>query len=298
MNRPSRQFTRIAITIGSILLLVVLSQTSIGKKLFTTKKHGLQVLTPQNQTLGEIIGSDQNKNGIADWEERIWGLDPSVVSTNGVSNRDIVLQKRANLQAASPTEIANTSKNNALAYDIYATSSILTASGDIDPAALQSIVAPIGEKTIQQIDTVRYTTKDTLLAPTTSTSAAIYAKKLEDAVSSTTFGKNELTVLTQAVDTNDYSKIEGLSANANTYKKLAKKVIQIRVPVVFARAHLDFVNSLQAIGDILDVVSRSKLDDISGATALGEYSNATTIASTAMDTLTQSIQEYDTLQAQ
>ena len=295
-QKPSSRFIRIAIGVLLVLGTVAFAQTPLGKKIFTGKKTTLQPLRPQNQTLGEIIGSDQNKNGVADWEERLWGLDPSAVSTNGVSNKDIVLQNRANAKANSID--SSTNATDMLSYNIYATAGILNSTGNVDEATLAGVVVPLVKQSVKQIEKKSYTADDIRIVPSTTENIDSYTKGIQSTVASASFDHNEIAILSDALENDDYSKLSGLLSSAASYRSLAKKAIQIRVPIVFARVHLDFVNSVQAVGDTLAASAKIQDDDIKGATAIGEYSNQTALLNNAMENLTQTIQEYATLQSQ
>ncbi len=295
-QKPSKQFIKISIVVLLVLGSIAFAQTPLSKKIFTGKKTTLQSGLSKNQTLGEIIGSDQNKNGILDWEERLYGLDPSVVSTNGVSNKDIVVQNRATAKANSIDNSTNTTE--ILSYNIYAASGILDSVGDVDQSTITGVVAPLVKQSIKQIEKKVYTTNDVLLVPSTTKNIENYTKTIQSTVAAVSFNTNEIAVLSDALQNNNYSKLGTLVDSAQSYQLLAKKVIQVKVPVVFARVHLDFVNSVQAVGDTLMAASKIQDDDIKSATAIGEYSNETTVLGVSMDNLTQTIQEYATLQAQ
>lgn len=296
IQKPSKKFTHIAILVLLVVGVTFFANTPIGKKVFTGKKTTLQPLLPKNQTLGELIGADQNKNGIADWEERLWGLDPSVTSTNGVSNKDIVIQNRA---AAKANNISSsTNATDTLSYNIYATAGILNTSGDIDQNTLAGVVVPLVKQSVKQIAKKSYTTNDVLLVPSTTQNIEKYTKAIQNTVANASFGQNEIAVLSDALQNDDYSKLGTLAQSGASYQSFAKKIVEIRVPVVFARVHLDFANSVQAVGDTLVAAANIQDDAVAGATAIGEYSNESTVLNTSMENLTQTIQEYATLQAQ
>src|SRR5690348_17285703 len=89
--RPSKQFLiRGGIATG-IVALILIVQTDWFRALFN--KPPLPPTT-SDKTVGEFIAKDSNGNGIADWEEKLWGLDPTALYTNGVPNKQIIEEKK------------------------------------------------------------------------------------------------------------------------------------------------------------------------------------------------------------
>ncbi|MEI6022251.1 MAG: hypothetical protein WCQ32_00170 [bacterium] len=292
--KPSKQFKRVAIVAGSILLVIIVVQTGILQKIFSYRPKVLS--TQKEQTFGDIIAIDSNNNGIPDWEERLWGLDPTVAVTNGISNRDIVMQKRAENKAAGGTDLSTASGTDKLAYGIYTTTSILDQVGNVDAGTLQDVTTPLVQNIVKPVQKKLYTINDVILLPSTINNIHSYAINFQKVIAKVHFDQDETTILSDAVQNNDYSKLDSVAQNGKEYQVIAQKLIQIKVPISIAREHLDYVNGIKTIGDTLVAAANIKNDDLLGATAIGEYSNATTLLNTAMDNLNQAIAKYDTLQ--
>ena len=88
---PSKKFLVVVMTIVVIIILFLIIKKVIP--LIKFKKggpNGEQI----TMTVGDLIQKDGNSNGIADWEEYLWGLDPN---TNGPENKEFILAKKNSL---------------------------------------------------------------------------------------------------------------------------------------------------------------------------------------------------------
>ena len=294
IQKPSKQFKRVAIIAGSILLVGVIVQTGVLKKIFTYRPKVLS--TQKDQTFGDIIATDSNNNGIPDWEERLWGLDPTVATTNGISNRDIVMQKRVENKAAGGTDLSTASITDKLAYGIYTTTGILDSVGNVDTNTLQDVTNPLVQNIVKPVQKKLYSIDDVILLPSSINNVHSYAVNFQKVIATVHFDQDETAILSNAVQNDDYSKLDSVAQNGKEYQSIAQKLIQIKVPIAVAREHLDYVNGIKSLGDTLVAAANIKNDELSGATAIGEYSNATTLLNTAMDNLNQVIAKYDTIQ--
>ena len=294
IQKPSKQFKRVAIIAGSILLVWVIVQTGVLKKIFTYRPKVLS--TQKDQTFGDIIATDSNNNGIPDWEERLWGLDPTVATTNGISNRDIVMQKRVENKAAGGTDLSTASNTDKLAYGIYTTTGILDSVGNVDTNTLQDVTNPLVQNIVKPVQKKLYSIDDVILLPSSINNVHSYAVNFQKVIATVHFDQDETAILSNAVQNDDYSKLDSVAQNGKEYQSIAQKLIQIKVPIAVAREHLDYVNGIKSLGDTLVAAANIKNDELSGATAIGEYSNATTLLNTAMDNLNQVIAKYDTIQ--
>lgn len=83
---PSPEFRRRALVVF-ILIVIILLVTWLAPKLH-------QKIVARNEAraliVKDLVAQDQNQNGIQDWEEALWGLDPN---TNGPENREFIMSK-------------------------------------------------------------------------------------------------------------------------------------------------------------------------------------------------------------
>ncbi len=238
-NRPSKQFIiRGSIAIGLTAILLVV-QTTWFRALLHKKP-----LPPVPKTVGGTLAQDTNGNGIADWEEKLWGLDPSVLYTNGVPNKEIIEQKKKSLgiQESDPTN--DTDK---LARDLFALSAAFGQSDQTDNAALAQIAASFGSTIDLAKVGLKYSLNDVKSVPTTSASLQTYATAFGKLTNSYDFEQADIDVVMNALQNEDYSRLPELAQTAVDYKAYAAALMKIPAPIGVSKYHLDIANSLYGI---------------------------------------------------
>ena len=122
---PSKKFLIRGAIAASIVATILIVQTPWFLNLFKKKEEARKEAL-SNATVGELVGKDSNNNGIADWEERLWGLDPTKLTTNGVANKTIIEQKRKQLGGTDDTPL---NENDRLARDLFMVASAVGQEG-------------------------------------------------------------------------------------------------------------------------------------------------------------------------
>ncbi len=259
-NRPSKQFLiRGGIATG-IVAIVLIVQTDWFRALFNKPPLPPVVST---KTVGEFIAADTNANGISDWEEKLWGLDPTVLYTDGVPNKTIIEQKKLALGVSSDTEPAN--ETDALARELFTIATALGQSGEITNESLAAVGTRLAES-VEFGDMVNhYSLKDIHTVPTTSESLSVYYDRFSSLAATHAEANSEIDILVQALETGDTSGLESFSTIKNDYTQYAKELAALPVPIGAQKMHLDITNGIYNLS--LAVQYMSEFSD-NGANAL------------------------------
>lgn len=254
--RPSKQFIirgSIAIAVVVIILIV---QTAWFKNIFH-KKEKKVVINPQT-TLGDVMTQDSNNNGIADWEEKLWGLDPTVLYTNGVPNKQIIEDKRKAL-GVSEIDTQNLNETDKLARELFAITAALNQSSNLDDNSLSQIASNLGSSFAIDKVTNKYSAKDLVTVKTTSASLKTYYTAMTKLVSGYQANNADLDVVINALENGDFSQVDQLSDSVTLYNKFAQQAKAIPVPLGVASYHLSIINSFAGIAQ--SFVYLQQLDD-------------------------------------
>lgn len=286
-QKPSSRFIRIAILALLVLGIIAFAQTPLGKRIFTPKKTTLQSSDAKNKTLGDLIAVDQNKNGIADWEERLYGLDPSVASTNGRSNKEIVFEKRA----AAKDEIEQKSQTDSLASMLYATDSMLDGA-TLDPESAKSISEQLLRQTFKTQPIVQHTIDDIRVVKTTPASLSGYTKAITSTINTTSID-DPMANIAMSVNENTGFDIKALESSIKEYQDFTQKLVAMRVPAEFAQEHLLFINSIKSLVSSLGVMSKTDISDkVALVGAVASYRSSVIVAHETLAQLQDSLVQY------
>ena len=290
-NRPSTQFIKrgaIAIAIVAIILIV---QTAWFQRIVFHKKKSPLTVT----TVGDIVSKDSNGNGIEDWEERLWGLDPTVLYTNGVPNAQIIADKKKSLGIQEESSREPTNDTDRLARELFILASALGQSDEVDSQTLSEmsakLAASIDLKTIQN----QYSLKDVQTVQTSIPSLTTYKATLTKTLSKYNLENSELDVLINALENEDPSVLPQLTSYTTTYQKIARDLISIKVPVGLARQHLALANSFSGMATSFTYMNELNDNSIISLVGVAVYKNYDARLANATAEITAYLAQYGIL---
>lgn len=280
---PSAQF-RARIIILLVLFAVVSGSISIYDY-FKNKKDNAPTGLPthtirvaDDMTVSDIVGKDSNLNSIPDWEESLWGLNPTV---DGQKNKEYIESKRAeNITGVSKDSISNVEPENEtdrLAREFFSSFMALKQTGTLNTNAIQNIGDSIGQKVGSTNLPDVYLANEIKTVAASKVSLQKYQSDLEKVTikyENADFG-NELSIMADAMQNDEPTSAQDLSTIANTYRTLAKEMSKITTPKNVIRDHLELVNSYEKMGTALDKMSEVLDNPIVATTGTVMYARYT-----------------------
>lgn len=229
---------------------------------------------PAQITVGEIVQKDTNGNGISDWEEYLWGLDPN---KDGDENKAfITAQKEALAQNNIIPATDNAEKiteNEALSRQFFATIVSLQQTGELDDESIQSVTGAIGE-TVKTTDIPDIYTLNMLTIQNDSLIAnkAYYDElsKLVIKYEGSDIG-SELTFVIQGLNNQDPQALYAAKTVATAYQSFGKELINIPVPRAISSTHLSVANNYEKTGQSIIELTSMLTDPIIGMRAILNY---------------------------
>ena len=273
---PSKKF------ISVILVVVVFTLMFFVVKgiIYLFKNTSLSSLIPANKiVVGDLIQKDSNNNGIPDWEEYLWGLDPT---KNGPENKEFILAKKKELSPNSDSSALDDSKsitdNEMLSREFFATIVSLQQTGNIDDSSLQSVSDAIGQQIKATPLPDIYTKNMMTIIPDSKKANMNYsvafmgliAKHANDDIGS------ELSLVSQGVANNDQAALDSAETVAVAYKSFGSELIKIPVPNSLYSLGLDIANNYEKTGESIDGLSKTVADPLTGMKSLINYKNYST----------------------
>lgn len=262
---PSKQFLiRGSIAIG-IVALILIVQTAWFRGLFGKKPLTLD----PDSTVGEILAKDSNGNGIPDWEERLWGLDPTELYTGDMSNREIIENKKRALGLTVDGD-ENLNDTDKLARQLFSISTSLGQEG----ASLDDIGgagAALGASVDVKSVTDHYFYKDIKTVATTKTSLTNYQQKFLTITKKYATEQVDIEEVLIAIDTGDYSGLSQITQTAVSYKAYSKELATIAIPIGVAQFHLTIINGLYGMAESFKYLADLEENPILGFKGLAIY---------------------------
>lgn len=275
MNKylPSRQFfIRIGILIAIIAVIAGIYELV---RFVQNRKASKSSVPGTTLVVKNIVQKDSNGNGIADWEESLWGLDPT---KNGDSNKEFILAKRQALNSDTNANAdlipgQSTPENQALAQDFFAAIVSLQQTGNLDEVSLKAITDAIGDKiTANPIPDI-YSESMIKEVPGTIESRLNYIADYAGVIEKYR-GSNigyELSFVSTGLKNRDQGALSTAQKVADSYRAFGKDLIGLTAPTALASTQALLANDYEKVGQSLDQLTRVYTDPIVGMKGLINY---------------------------
>lgn len=238
----------------------------------------------------DVVQKDSNDNGIPDWEESLWGLDPE---KDGPLNKDFIIAKRKILAENNDgsSESGNLTENDELSRELFSVVMSLQQSGTLNDDSITLITEAVGEK----IDA--------------SPLPDIYAKNMLniviDSIDNThnyniAFGElvikyadanigDELVFISEGLKNDDSTAMSIVNTISNSYKSFGEDLMKIPVPASVASTHLSLANNYEKTGQSIDGLSQILENQILGMSSVINYKKYSDALVSDINKLTDSL---------
>ncbi|HAS81001.1 MAG: hypothetical protein UR25_C0003G0166 [Candidatus Nomurabacteria bacterium GW2011_GWE1_32_28] len=280
---PSKKF--ILITVGIVILgiivFIVFFMSSSGENFLTENKKSSAKLKVENQTISELIQNDTDGDGIADWEEALWGTDKNTKITFGdMTDATYIENKKKELNIEQKTSINETklTETEKFARQFFTSYNAMRSSGEVDKDTIDSFSNALGQKIIDPNLIDRYSEIDIKINEKDDTTSReeyyINIKKIFKKYQTEGIGR-ELSIVSNGLasskTSNDGDKYNELSTIAISYQNFAKEVIKTNVPKSLKYYHLQIANSSNNTGISVSNMEKIADDTIIGLSGLSQY---------------------------
>lgn len=280
---PSKKFALITsvVIVLAVIIFMIFFMSSSGENFITENKKNT-VLKIENSTITDLIRADSDGDGIADWEEALWGTNKNKKMTfNDMSDATYIENKKKELKIEQSINEKKLTETDKFAREFFMSYSAMKSSGQVDNDTINSFSSALGQKIVNPNLIDRYSETDIKISSTDDpVSRQKYyesIKSLFRSYQSSGIG-DELSIVSNglvsnstngATDSTDrYSK---LSVIANAYQSFGKKVMETSVPQSLTEYHLRIANSSNNTG--IGVLNMGKVinDPIVGLSGLSQY---------------------------
>ncbi len=272
--KPSRKtIVIIGILVFTILIILFLSRA----KDTNAANFTVGELTTKS-TSKDLVERDSDSDGVLDWEESLWGLNPNKADTdgNGVDDAAEISAKKVSLGITTSTSTGTTTLTDQFSREFFSTFSALRQSGNLTKSNIAALskqgIDSLTKFTIPDI----YTEKD--IVKSTSTSVVKYRTLLTTTAKSLPTKKlgTEARLLSKAIGKPKSEKlVKELQLIEKTYLTLAKRTILVPVPSKIQNTHLALANTYYRLGTAVGGLSEIYNDPALSIVYFNEYKKGT-----------------------
>lgn len=271
---PSKNFISFILLIIIIVLIFFVGKGVIS--LVKNRERNGGAKQPEIVSIKEIIDEDDNNNGIPNWEEYFWGLDPK---KDGKKNKEFVLAKRelANQGNNSETngEPVVLTENEALSRDFFVAILALSEEGLLDENSINTIAETMGKKVVAEPIEDKYTMDNVFIEKDPSVDSVLdYMTKITDLFEKYSKEKDlgeEIKIVALGVGDSDTVAMRAVKTIAEGYRLLGQDVIKLPVIEGLATIHLEIANNCEKVAVSIEGIAEGLINPDKALRALINY---------------------------
>ncbi len=286
---PSKKFT--IVTLSCLFLFVAIFLLNKYRPWERASKDDTATENISGITVAQLAEKDANTNGIPDWEEALWGLDPA---GDGVKNKSTIDARRQALVAdntAANQPVARTSLDETQTFSrsVFAAISTLKESGTLNADSIKNLANTVGQQIgVSKDIPPTHTLSEIKTVPATADSREKYFEAVEKVIlaqEDVPLG-DELPVVEQALNDEDGRIYAKMTVFSKAYKELGSALFAITPPTDVATTHLAVVNGVLAMATVTSNLSQVIDNPLVGAIGIGQYQIYRKASDDAFDALT------------
>jgi hypothetical protein len=295
----------VILIVCAIVFLVVLFFIKNGLP-FRNNQVGLEVnkenvLRYGDYTVAELVYKDTDQDGVPDWEEVLWGLDPANRETTpGVPDITTVTklkaeqsQDYAGLEGEGSLNDENLTETDKFSRELFSTVAALNQSGVLDQSAVDKISDSLASHIQNSPQKKIFTASDINIVKDDS---IVAIKKYADALAamSQKYSINSTVgdVLQKFIaDENnvDSSVLSELGPIITQSKGLINAMVSVGVPQSLAPLHLEVINGLERLVENTSDISLYEKDAVVALGGISQYEKNTALLESAVKNLGDAI---------
>lgn len=289
----------VALAVLFVVVLFVSNNTTIFKN--QSRADGL--VYNGNEKVGDLINRDSDLDGVPDWQESLFGTDPTKKDTDDDGIPDNIEIARRNGEDLQNGELnlnvegsENLTQTDQFSRELFSTVAALNQAGSIDQATIDKLSESL-VLNMQNFGNDRkvFLYSDLKIVKPDSVSAIqTYNTTLNTISNKYPVKYTALDVLQKfRIDENnvDESVLVELDPIIKQTNNIISDMAKMNVPEGLALSHLGFLNALQKFSENLNNIKLYEADPVVAISAINQYEASTTNLETSADKLTNTINQ-------
>ncbi len=255
-------------------------------------------LTYNNEILGNLVSKDSDGDGVLDWEESLWGTDPTKKDTNDDGTPDNIeidkLKKETSQNESgeslnlSPDDESLT-ETDKFSREFFATVATLNQNGAMDQATADKLGASLAERIQNSAPRKIFLLSDIKVSKGDNAQAVQkYSESLYSIYKKYPMNYIVMDVLQKLiVDGNgvDIDASSELNSIIEQTTKVVDAMAKMSVPQSIASLHLDLLNGFERLVENLNDIKLYNTDVIVALSAISQYEKNVIKLATAVGNL-------------
>jgi hypothetical protein len=249
-----------------------------------------------NEKVGVIVSDDRDGDGIANWEEALWGTDPTKAETTpGIKDSDAVAKLKSTTEQTGAIKTPEVlTKTDKFSQELFATVVALNQAGPVDQSTIDKVSDSLVNQIQDQSTRKVYLLSDLTLVPDTESSIKEYNTTIGSLFNKFKTGNSITSVLqefAESGETPDSSILTKLEPIVSKMNSLISLIVKMKVPTSLSTYHLAVINGLEVTSENLVDIQLFDTDTIVAMGAISKYQENVDSLQTAADNLTNILKQ-------
>lgn len=265
---PSKWLQRIIIIVLGCLVVGLITQALVKKYKENQQKKEAGIEVSYVDLNDEVDNRDDDEDGVPNWEEILWGLDPQKPDTDGdgVTDGEYVDRKKMD-QLREDLGIQNVSsglsESEELGRSLYTALLAIEQSG----ATLDAETGEqISDNIVNYIESIPvggelFLREDLNLVPNTKESTYAYRDRMQQLFTQYPIQPEDVELIAYAVE-NPAAYETRLNRLSNQYISLVAELSTMEVPFAIAGRHTELLNSVNHLSGTFMILNEEQPDEI------------------------------------
>lgn len=266
-------------------------------------RGGQDGLTYDTVAIGDLVNKDTDGDGILDWEEPLWGLDPTKMETTpGVPDSSVIKKLKAEqgfsvsaTNEGSEDYTENLTETDKFSRELFSTIASLSQNGSMDQVTAEQISAALTEKMKNSTPQRTFTLSDIkIIKNDLPQTIKNYGDNLNKIYAQNPIKGNAVSILQRfIIDENnvDTTVLKELDPIIKQTQIIINNILKIDVPESLVSLHLDFLNGTERVLENLINIQFYDRDIILALGGISQYENNSTILESALENLSTAINQ-------
>lgn len=281
---------------GAVVFLVVLfllKNGTLSKQNLTSALRGSDNAS-NTIILQDLINRDTDGDGVLDWEESLWGTDPTKKDTDddgildGVEIARLKSESVASKESNS-TEEENLTKTDEFSRELFSTIATLNQAGEIDQATIDKLGSSLAEQIQNATPRKVFMSSDIkIINSNTNTDFLNYNSSLNQIYARYPMKTGAVAILQEFVNGDESTSSDTLSKLSPIIEqtgKIINELLKTSVPSELTQLHLDFINGLERVMENLSDLQLFDNDPIVAMGAISKYEENVATLDSAIEKL-------------
>ena len=287
-----------------LLLLFFLKSESQYKNEATGDTKQDVGLTYGNERVSDLVNKDTDSDGVPDWEESLWGTDP----TKKVSNQDGIPDeayieklktetgKNGTNLATGPVNEGNLTQTDKFSRELFSTITALNQAGPIDQNTIDKLSGSLADQIKNSPQRKIFTLAEIKITNDSSKQATQnYSEAMNNLYKKYPMNGNVIDILNKlnTPDNNidNASTLSELDPFIKQTKGIIDGMVKMAVPKELASLHLDVINGLEKLTENLSDIQLLDSDTVVALGAISQYQKNTETLQMAVDKLYNTVKK-------